>query len=63
MSEEFRHGARNGSGGILAEQNWTFREGEARSVVIHEHPTLTDPGEAGMAGERLACLTVPFVNR
>ncbi|MET8645034.1 superoxide dismutase family protein [Streptomyces sp. NPDC057746] len=42
---------------------WSFRPGEARSVIIHEHGTATKPGEAGMAGARLACLTVPFVGR
>ncbi|MFE7568767.1 superoxide dismutase family protein [Streptomyces sp. NPDC057539] len=41
--------------------DWRFRRGEARSVVIHDHGTMTDPGEAGTAGARLACLTVPFV--
>lgn len=40
--------------------DWRFRPGEARSVVIHEHGTATEPGEAGTAGARLACLTVPF---
>jgi superoxide dismutase, Cu-Zn family len=40
--------------------DWGFRPGEARSVIIHEHGTATKPGEAGMAGARLACLTVPF---
>ncbi|MEU1599606.1 superoxide dismutase family protein [Streptomyces sp. NPDC005708] len=40
--------------------DWGFRPGEARSVIIHEHGTATKPGEAGMAGVRLACLTVPF---
>ncbi|MFE2031992.1 superoxide dismutase family protein [Streptomyces scopuliridis] len=41
--------------------DWRFRRGEARSVVIHDHGTMTDPGDAGTAGARLACLTVPFV--
>ncbi|MFJ9033164.1 superoxide dismutase family protein [Streptomyces sp. NPDC102274] len=41
--------------------DWRFRRGEARSVVIHDHGTMTGPGEAGTAGARLACLTVPFV--
>ncbi|MEU1599142.1 superoxide dismutase family protein [Streptomyces sp. NPDC005708] len=40
--------------------DWGFRPGEARSVIIHEHGTATKSGEAGMAGARLACLTVPF---
>lgn len=52
-----------GSGGQAASESrhtWRFRPGEAGSVVIHEHGTATTPGEAGTAGARLACLTVPF---
>ncbi|GAA1318651.1 hypothetical protein GCM10009610_44900 [Pseudonocardia xinjiangensis] len=30
------------------------------SVVIHSLPTSTEPGKAGMAGDRAACITVPF---
>ncbi|OEV02878.1 hypothetical protein AN216_13765 [Streptomyces oceani] len=40
---------------------WQFRPGEARSVVLHERATSSEPGEAGMAGERVACFTVPFM--
>ncbi|MEU8823543.1 superoxide dismutase family protein [Streptomyces sp. NPDC048636] len=39
---------------------WHFRSGEARSVVIHEHGTSTHKGKAGMAGDRVACVNVPF---
>ncbi|MET7766810.1 superoxide dismutase family protein [Streptomyces sp. NPDC005336] len=39
---------------------WHFRPGEARSVVIHEHATSTQAGKAGMAGDRVACVNVPF---
>jgi Cu-Zn family superoxide dismutase len=39
---------------------WHFRAGEARSVVIHEHGTGTHMGRAGMAGDRVACVNVPF---
>ncbi|GAA0477625.1 superoxide dismutase family protein [Streptomyces stramineus] len=39
---------------------WHFRAGGAYSVVVHEHLTETGPGHAGMAGERLACVNVPF---
>lgn len=49
-----------GSAHVSARQDWRFRMGEARSVVVHEHATMTHPGEAGMAGARLACLSVPF---
>ncbi|WP_232788995.1 superoxide dismutase family protein [Streptomyces odonnellii] len=51
------------SGGRAASESrhtWRFRPGGAGSVVIHEHGTATTPGEAGTAGARLACLTVPF---
>ncbi|ASU82087.1 superoxide dismutase family protein [Nocardiopsis gilva YIM 90087] len=36
------------------------RTGEANSVVIHENHTKTGPGEAGKAGDRLACVNVPM---
>ncbi|QXE38970.1 superoxide dismutase family protein [Streptomyces sp. GMY02] len=52
-----------GSGGQATAESrhtWRFRPGQAGSVVIHEHGTATTPGEAGTAGARLACLTVPF---
>ncbi|WP_304452290.1 superoxide dismutase family protein [Nocardiopsis sp. YSL2] len=40
--------------------DWTFREGEAQSLVLHDQHTGTEPGEAGTAGDRLACVTVEF---
>ncbi|WP_019609267.1 superoxide dismutase family protein [Nocardiopsis sp. CNS-639] len=40
--------------------DWEFREGEARSLVLHEHHTHTGEGEAGTAGDRLACVSVDF---
>ncbi|WP_236073187.1 superoxide dismutase family protein [Streptomyces tardus] len=49
-----------GSGRASAKQKWNFREGGARSVVIHEHSTHTEEGHAGQAGARLACVNVPF---
>lgn len=39
---------------------WTFRDGGAHALVIHAHHTDTQPGEAGKAGDRLACLDVDF---
>ncbi|MCO1659220.1 superoxide dismutase family protein [Pseudonocardia humida] len=39
---------------------WQFGERRARSVVIHAEPTRTGPGEAGVAGPRVACVTVDF---
>ncbi|MFF3753389.1 superoxide dismutase family protein [Streptomyces sp. NPDC002018] len=49
-----------GHGTAESRHDWRFRPGGARSLVIHEHHTSTGPGEAGTAGARLACLTVPF---
>ncbi|MFI1950830.1 superoxide dismutase family protein [Streptomyces xinghaiensis] len=49
-----------GDGAAEARQDWNFRPGEARSVVLHEHHTATEDGAAGTAGARLACFTVPF---
>ncbi|WP_407553375.1 superoxide dismutase family protein [Streptomyces sp. Pv4-95] len=49
-----------GNGAAVTRQAWRFRPGAARSVVIHERRTATGPGEAGDAGERLACFTVMF---
>jgi superoxide dismutase, Cu-Zn family len=51
-----------GSGTAESRHDWRFRPGGARSVVIHQHETSTEPGEAGSAGARLACLTVPFAS-
>lgn len=51
---------RRGSAHVSARQDWRFRAGAARSVVVHEHATMTHPGAAGTAGARLACLSVPF---
>ncbi|MFI0819594.1 superoxide dismutase family protein [Streptomyces sp. NPDC021098] len=52
----------NSSGDARAKSlvKWHFRAGEARSVVIHEHGTATQMGKAGMAGNRVACINVPF---
>lgn len=36
--------------------DWEFRDDEAESVVIHDRHTMTASGEAGMAGDRLACI-------
>ena len=37
-----------------------FRAGEANAVVIHANHTATEPGKAGTAGDRLACITASF---
>ena len=39
---------------------WTFRAGEANSVVLHANHTSTEAGKAGTAGDRLACITAAF---
>ncbi|GAA0901806.1 hypothetical protein GCM10009558_091980 [Virgisporangium aurantiacum] len=38
--------------------DWTF-DPKPRSLVIHAQSTKTGPGEAGTAGVRAACLTLP----
>lgn len=50
----------DGWGESFVMQGWSFRPGEANSVVLHEHHTSTEPGHAGQAGDRLACFTVRF---
>ncbi len=50
----------NGNGRSSADVNWRFRPGQAKSVVLHAHRTHTGPGQAGEAGDRLACVNVGF---
>ena len=51
----------DGNGASQATVDWTFApDNRARSVVLHDHHTATEPGAAGTAGARLACLTVEF---
>lgn len=52
---------RHGDARSRAWHPWTPRTGGAGSVVLHERATSTEPGEAGMAGARVACFTVPFM--
>ncbi|KUN97991.1 hypothetical protein [Streptomyces caeruleatus] len=51
---------KDGSDRSTAIVGWQFREGGARSVVLHEMGTAMHPGHAGTAGARLACVNVPF---
>ncbi|MBV7696097.1 superoxide dismutase family protein [Streptomyces sp. TRM70350] len=51
---------KDGSDRSIAIVDWRFREGGARSVVLHEMATSTHEGHAGTAGARLACINVPF---
>lgn len=46
----------NGDGEEDSDVDWSPREGEANSVVIHAEETATPSGEAGSAGDRLACV-------
>jgi Cu-Zn family superoxide dismutase len=51
-----------GAGSDTATQSeWAFTEQAApQSVVIHAQPTATEPGKAGTAGDRAACVSVDF---
>lgn len=50
-----------GAGADTATVPFVFAERAPGSVVIHAAPTTaTAPGQAGEAGARVACLTVPF---
>jgi Cu-Zn family superoxide dismutase len=51
----------NGDGESRVTVPFAFTDRAPASVVIHEaEATNTAPGQAGTAGARLACLTVPF---
>jgi Cu-Zn family superoxide dismutase len=49
-----------GSGSAQATVPWQFAENRPGSVVIHADPTSTEPGKAGTAGARAACISVGF---
>ncbi|MFD8500736.1 superoxide dismutase family protein [Amycolatopsis sp. NPDC059657] len=49
-----------GAANSSAKVKWEFRQGEANSIVVHATHTHTEPGKAGTAGDRLACLTHTF---
>lgn len=48
----------DGNAGSDADVDWTPRSGEMRSLVLHAEHTRTGAGEAGTAGDRLACVNV-----
>ena len=51
----------DGNGEATATVPFVFSGRAPASVVLHEGMmTMTEPGKAGTAGGRLACLTVPF---
>ncbi|MER7013164.1 superoxide dismutase family protein [Saccharopolyspora sp. NPDC000359] len=55
------HTDAQGNGTATAEGTWSFdTRQDAKSFVIHETPTHTEPGKAGTAGGRLACLNAEF---
>jgi Cu-Zn family superoxide dismutase len=48
-----------GAATVTARQDWTFDEVEPpRSMIVHAERTRTAAGQAGMAGPRVACLTL-----
>ncbi|GAA1833715.1 hypothetical protein GCM10009836_09810 [Pseudonocardia ailaonensis] len=51
-----------GAASVTATQaQWAFTDQAApQSVVVHAKPTATEPGKAGTAGDRAACITVQF---
>jgi Cu-Zn family superoxide dismutase len=51
---------RFGNGHAVSQVRWPLTDRHPDSVVIHEMSTHTDPGHAGTAGARLACLDVAF---
>jgi superoxide dismutase, Cu-Zn family len=51
----------DGAGSTTATVAWGFeRARRGQSVVVHAMPTATEPGRAGTAGDRAACITVAF---
>jgi Cu-Zn family superoxide dismutase len=49
-----------GAATASATVDWHVRSGEAESIVIHAEHTKTGHGEAGTAGDRLACVNMPL---
>jgi len=48
-----------GAATVVAQQDWTFDQAEPpRSLILHADHTSTTAGKAGMAGPRVACLTL-----
>lgn len=50
----------NGDARASSTVDWEFRDDQANSVVIHSQHTMTGPGVAGTAGDRLACIDEDF---
>jgi Cu-Zn family superoxide dismutase len=50
-----------GAGSSTSTVDWEFpADRRAASVIVHAMPTATEPGKAGTAGDRAACMTVDF---
>ena len=50
----------NGAASVMSAQTWTFDDTHPpRSLIVHAETTRTADGEAGTAGPRAACLTLP----
>jgi Cu-Zn family superoxide dismutase len=47
-----------GAATATAHQDWTFGDEPPRSLILHAEHTSTAAGKAGMAGPRVACLTL-----
>ncbi|GGK05425.1 hypothetical protein GCM10010123_39120 [Pilimelia anulata] len=47
-----------GGGAVTATAPWRFTDAP-RSIILHAEKTKTEPGKAGTAGARIACLTLP----
>jgi len=51
----------SGAATVTSTVPWTFTDDRrAGSVIIHAMQTATEPGKAGTAGDRIACITVDF---
>ena len=51
----------SGNGAVKAVVPFALGDRRPASVIVHEaERTATEPGKAGTAGARVACLSVPF---
>ncbi|RJQ76260.1 superoxide dismutase [Pseudonocardiaceae bacterium YIM PH 21723] len=50
----------NGDAYIESTVGWVPRPDGANAVVLHDHHTSSDPGNAGVAGPRLGCVSTDF---
>jgi Cu-Zn family superoxide dismutase len=53
----------SGNGAVEVQVPFTLDDRSPASVIVHEaEKTATEPGKAGTAGARIACLSVPFAD-